>query len=215
MEVSDIPAIQAISPKKKTEFVKDLIPFTDPLLRSRLPEFDFANPPEDPMKISKILGDSVIYYEGYGLSANQIGLPYRAFSIRSNPVFVMFNPEIVDRSSTMEKMAEGCLSLPGIVGKVKRNQIIRVRFAMPNGDVQTMKFVGITARVIQHELDHLNGIFFTDYLTRLELEMALKKAKSRGHKYGFHQLGAKRVTEEPTKAEEIRGFNPFIFPDEG
>ena len=89
----------------------------------------------------------------------------------------MFNPKIVDMSNETDYMVEGCLSFPGLLVKVKRARKIKVRFTFPNSQIVTKKFEGLSSRVIQHEIDHLNGITFKDRATRYHLEKALKKTR--------------------------------------
>lgn len=211
---STLPATKEEAKRKKPESVVDLVKFDHPLIRTAAPEFDFHNPPCDPIELARKVADNMLWYDGLGLSANQIGLPYRVFSMKTNPVLVCFNPEIVDQSSKLEKADEGCLTFPGITGKVKRYVAIRVRYQEPNGEFQTRTLNGLTARIFQHELDHMNGMLFTDHMTRLELELQIKKAKKRGYTYALHNFGGKPTVVEmprintPPPTEE---FNPWIF----
>jgi peptide deformylase len=120
-------------------------------------------------------------WNGLGLAANQVGVPYRVFAMRGQPQnFVCFNPRIVLPSSEQIILDEGCLSFPGLVVKVKRPRHIRVRFDTPNGDTRTETFIGMSARVFQHELDHLNGLLYFNKANRYHKEIALKKWK-KGH----------------------------------
>ena len=80
------------------------------------------------------------------------------------------------------------MTYPGLIVKVKRPRIIRVRYASPTGEITTEKYQDMTARIIQHELDHLNGITLGNRVSRLHLEMAIKKAKKRGHNYRIGDL---------------------------
>jgi len=164
---------------------QELVPPSDKILRANLEPFNFQNPPEDPVKIAIKIADTMIKNNGIGLAANQIGLPYRVFAMKTNPVIVCFNPRIVDRSTTQSTLDEGCLTFPGLMVKVKRADMIKVRYAEPNGQMKTTKFAGLTAHIFQHELDHLNGIFMTDHVGRAALELAIKKAKKLGHKYSM------------------------------
>ena len=165
--------------------VLPLVSHTDPIIRQTLEKFDFSRPPIDPIELAYTLADTMLAKNGEGLAANQIGLPYRAFAIRANPVIVCFNPLIVDLATSVSTKEEGCLTFPGIFTNVTRYDGIKVRYAEPNGQIVTKKFMGMTAQVYQHELDHLNGVIFTDYASRLVLEMAMKKAKKRGFSYKF------------------------------
>lgn len=122
--------------------------------------FDFNNPIQDPLELSRDLADTMIANKGLGLAAPQIGLHTRVLTISSNPVIVMFNPMVVDLSEKSVTLEEGCLSFPGIIVPVNRAENIRVRYRQPNGETVTEKYSGMTARTIQHEIDHLNGILF-------------------------------------------------------
>jgi peptide deformylase len=113
---------------------------------------------------------------GIGLAANQVGIPYRVFAMRGQPEnFVCFNPRIVQYSNETIVLEEGCLTYPGLIVKIKRPQHIRCRFQTPNGDTLTKQFTGMTARVFQHELDHLNGKIFYNQANRVHRDQALKK----------------------------------------
>ena len=137
--------------------------------------FDFNNPPFDPeefaVEIVKLMRDN----EGIGLAANQLGVPYRIFALRSDPNKVLFNPRIVMYSDEEEYMEEGCLSFPGVVCKIKRPKNIRIRYMQANQETKTDMFSGLTSRICQHEMDHLDGIIFYNRATRYHREQALKK----------------------------------------
>jgi peptide deformylase len=152
---------------------------TNQILFDEMLKFDFSNPPINPDELAKQLAESLIETTGVGLSANQIGLPYRAFALKSNPIYVMFNPIIVHSSEDEEYMEEGCLSFPNLIINIKRPKKIRVRFTQPNGKTTTEAFEGLTARVIQHEVDHLNGITFKQRATKYHLDKGLRKMKKR------------------------------------
>lgn len=132
----------------------------DPMIFQGTEIFDFSNPPIDPVELAYILGDEMIKENGLGIAAPQLGLPYRAFAIKSNPVIVCFNPRIVYYSEQVSTLEEGCLSYPGLAIKITRPQEIRVRYEEPNGGTVTKEFGGMTARCFQHEMDHLDGISF-------------------------------------------------------
>ena len=74
-------------------------------------------------------------------------------------------------------LEEGCLSFPGLIVKVKRPQHIRVRFQTPNGDTITKQFTGMSARVFQHEIDHLNGVLYFNRANRYHRDVAMLKWK--------------------------------------
>lgn len=159
------------------EKVRELVPKTDPILKEKIPKFDFSNPPIDPVELAHILTQTMLQKNGLGLSAPQIGLPYRAFVIRSNPIICCFNPFIVDRTSDMVYLDEGCLTFPNLFVKIKRPSAIKIRYTEPNGNVVTNKYTGMTSRAIQHECDHLEGILFTTRANSYHLEQSRKKLK--------------------------------------
>lgn len=140
--------------------------------------FDFKNPPTDPVQLAIDLTETMIQNNGLGLAANQIGLPYRVFAINAKPVYVCFNPRIIDETHTnIVLMDEGCLSFPNLFLQIKRTRTIKVRFVVPNGDVITRKFDGMTSRIFQHELDHLDGIVYTTLVSNYHLERGMNKKK--------------------------------------
>jgi peptide deformylase len=163
--------------------IRPLQLFYSESLRKPCIKFDFKNPPEDPIELAHDLAQSMIQYNGIGLAANQVGLPYRVFALKTQPIIVAFNPIIVDTSTEIVMMEEACLSWPGIVFNIKRPKSIRMRYTEPNGNVETKKFTGITARTVQHEIDHLDGHIFAPNLSRAAIELAIKKAKKRGANY--------------------------------
>ena len=98
------------------------------------------------------------------------------FRSRGSPEnFVCFNPKIIHPSEKTITLEEGCLTFPGLTVKIKRPQHVRVRFTTPNGEIITKQFTGMTARIFQHELDHLNGITFNKRAKPMALKMGEKK----------------------------------------
>ena len=116
---------------------------------------------------------------GIGLAAPQVGLMTRMF-VMGNPdqidlVIPVFNPKIVDVEEEEVFIEEGCLSSPGLFIKIKRPQVIRVRYTNFLGITDTMQFSGMTARIFQHEIDHLDGVLYTSKANYLNLEIAKKQ----------------------------------------
>ena len=159
--------------------ILELAKATDPILRTPAQKFDFANPPLDPIELSHNLAQTMVNKIGVGLAANQVGLPWSVFVMGcgGGEVYCCYNPRIVNMSTERVEMEEGCLSFPGLHLKIKRPIAIRVRYQQPNGEVVTKDFSGLTSRIFQHEYDHLQGKVFTEYMTRLELDIAKRKAK--------------------------------------
>lgn len=131
----------------------------------------------DEADLARDLAETMIANKGLGLSANQVGIPYRVCCITGNPIRVMFNPKIVSQSDEQVVMEEGCLSFPGLFIKVKRPATVRVRYTQANGQTITEEFAGLTARVVLHEIDHLDGITFIQRANKFHLEQAKKKRK--------------------------------------
>ena len=144
--------------------VLPVLPAQDPLLRriaSRIRRVDKS--------LQCLLDDmveSMDAAQGLGLSGPQVGKPLRLIVARVDNVLLQIaHPEIV-RSKGEEIGDEGCLSLPGYYGSVSRASQITIQGLDRNGKHFRRKFVGLLARVIQHEIDHLNGILFTDKLVK-------------------------------------------------
>ena len=156
----------------------NLVKHDDRILTTPCAVFDFSNPPFDPIEFSQELVKHMYEWNGVGLAANQVGVPYRIFAMRGQPEnFVCFNPRVVQPSEMQVVLEEGCLTYPGLYVKIKRPQHIRVRFQTPNGDTLTKQFTGMTARIFQHELDHLDGIVFYNKANRFHRDQAMKKWK--------------------------------------
>ena len=156
-----------------------LVDFYDPILRQPTIPFDFeGRPGKEAMFIAMSLVETMEKYKGLGLSANQIGLRDRVCVINmGTEAWTMFNPTIVNSSLTPAEFSEGCLSYPGLFLKVHRSNSITVRFQALNGAFVEQEFSGLTAVCVQHELDHLDGLVYTDRVSRIKLEQAKKKVK--------------------------------------
>jgi len=173
--------------------VLDLVDSYDPILTSISKDFNFEEPQIDPVQLALDLVATMRYYKGIGIAGNQVGIPYRVFAMESEPARVCFNPKIVNTSGDEILLEEGCLSYPGLVVKVKRPQHARIRFTGPNGEVFTEQFTGMTARVIQHEMDHLDGILFFDRANRYHREQGMKKWKE----YKKHLASSMKFVDSP------------------
>lgn len=109
---------------------------------------------------------------GVGIAAPQLG--YNDCIIIVNDV-VMINPTITAKSDETFKSEEGCLSLPNIKGKVNRSWEVTVEYENEDGECETEQFTGLDSAIVQHEIDHLNGVLFTDHLTGGQLKRAEKR----------------------------------------
>jgi peptide deformylase len=133
---------------------------------------------------------------GIGLAANQVGLNKRVFVIDVSPVegyekfrpMTLINPKIVSKSDEMVSFEEGCLSIPDLKYEVVRPKSVEVSFFDINMKEHKIETSNLVARVIQHELDHLNGILFIDYLneeTKRRIKKHLNKIKNRKLEVGY------------------------------
>ena len=201
-----------------------LIEEASKVLRTPPPEFDFENPPEPPEEIAKNMAEAMDKFGGLGLSANQVGLPYRMFVMRTmhegdteSKVVPYFNPELTRVSQETELMKEGCLSFPDIFLMIKRSKTIEFKYQDVEGKEHTAVLEGLGARCVQHEIDHLNGILFLQRASKLKLERAMKarpKQKKRRLEYERRLALAKyfqelRTTdaEESNDGEDMSGDN--------
>ena len=106
---------------------------------------------------------------GVGLAAPQLGTPLRVIVIGmpEQEDIVLINPEVVRRSG--ERLVdEGCLSVPGYIGEIKRAEIVRVKGRDQNGKEVRIKANELLAQVLEHEIDHLNGVLYIDYLESMD-----------------------------------------------
>lgn len=158
-----------------------LVPEDDPILKQPCQPFDFSNPPMDPKELFEELKLAMIANMGVGLSANQVGLPYKVFVFGDptdpDKIQAVFNPKVVETSNDDALIEEGCLSYPGLFIKVKRPSTVRARYADVNGEVNTFVYDGIPARIFLHEYDHMEGITFKEVATPLRLAMGMKQKR--------------------------------------
>lgn len=157
----------------------DIIILPDPLLRTV----------SKPVKtvdgtIRRLLDDMLeTMYDapGIGLAAVQIGIPQRLVVIdiskedeEKHPLFLV-NPEITWSSEEESDYEEGCLSIPEFFDMVTRPKEIKLRYLDRQGEAQAMHCSGVLATCVQHEIDHLNGVLFIDYITKLKRDRVVKK----------------------------------------
>jgi peptide deformylase len=129
---------------------------------------------------------------GIGLSANQVGIKKRAFvmdkinlneDVNKRDPLVCFNPVVVEELGGEQPGREGCLSYPGLSLQIKRSYTINVRYEDETGKEQSAQLNGINARCFLHELDHLNGIRFTEKVDNKILSWEREKARKLVKKY--------------------------------
>jgi peptide deformylase len=149
--------------------------YGDPALRSRarpVEVFDAALA-DEVRRMARLMDDAL----GIGLAATQLGVMHRVLVYRVDteaPLGVLVNPELEYKSDEVETMEEGCLSLPGVGVEVERSTEVRVRAQDETGAPITVEASGLEARVIQHEIDHLDGVLILDRTTREQRKQAMR-----------------------------------------
>jgi peptide deformylase len=149
--------------------------FGDPVLKTKarpVERFDDALRDE-----VRRMGELMIDALGVGLAANQVGVLHRVLVYRVHhqaPVAALINPEIEWVGKEEEILEEGCLSLPAVHVDVERPVYIRVKAQDENGDSITVEASGLEARVIQHEMDHLDGVLVLDRISRPQRKEAMR-----------------------------------------
>lgn len=151
----------------------------DPILRKKSTSLEQVDD-----SLRKLLDDmleTMYSAPGIGLAAVQIGILKRLIVIdtskeknKKEPLFLI-NPEIIYKSKTTSIYEEGCLSLPGHFAEIERPAECHVKFIDYNGKKKEIKADGLLSTCIQHEVDHLNGILFIDYLSKLKKDIIVKK----------------------------------------
>lgn len=157
--------------------IYDLVREDHPILRQKMSRFDFTNPPINPAELVNNLIETMVENKGLGLSANQVGLPYRCFVLFSHEPIGVFNPTVVDTTTEQVLLDEGCLSFKHLVLKIKRPKSVKVRYQTYTGEFVTETYTGMTARCFMHELDHLNGIDYTLRASKIHLDRAQRQRK--------------------------------------
>lgn len=158
--------------------VLSICKYGDDVLRRRAEEVTEI---DDPLaKLIDDMVDTMYAAPGVGLAANQVGVSRRLLVIdlsvgkRPGEVHVMINPEIVESDGEITE-EEGCLSIPDFVEIVSRPEKVRVRYKDRNLEEREMWGEGLMARAICHEIDHLDGTLFIDYLRGFKKDRILKK----------------------------------------
>ncbi|MGH7468491.1 MAG: peptide deformylase [Longimicrobiales bacterium] len=149
----------------------------DPILRARAAEVTVVTP-----ELRQLIDDmfeTMYTEEGVGLAAPQVGVPQRIIVIDPHengvPGFALINPVILESSRQVERGEEGCLSIPGIKDIVERSFSVVAEGQLVDGTMRRLEADGLLARILQHEVDHLNGVLFIDRLSPLKRKLVLAK----------------------------------------
>ncbi|MGH3771913.1 MAG: peptide deformylase [Pseudonocardiaceae bacterium] len=154
----------------------DVVTIGDPRLKAETRAVDHV---DDATEILARMVSRLRELNGAGLAAPQIGASVRVIVVEvrktdvfpdrpTSPLLQMINPVIVEKSGTTETGWEGCFSVPGFMGLVPRAETVTVEYTTAEGTDVTERYSGYVARVIQHEIDHLNGVEFIDRMTSME-----------------------------------------------
>ena len=160
-----------------------LIIHPNEILNKKLPEFDFNNPIMDPKELEEQMVILMAESNGLGLAASQVGVASRVFVMNPQQLngvytpFALFNPEIIAVDTEEELSEEGCLSFPDLFIKIKRSTHVVAEFFDRDNNKCIIRFDGIDARCFLHELDHLNGVCFIEKVSKLKIDLALKKQR--------------------------------------
>lgn len=152
--------------------------YGDPVLRTEarpVDRFDQALR-DEVARMGVLMNDAM----GIGLAATQVGVPHRVLVYRvehDSPVNALVNPEILWSSKDSEVMEEGCLSLPTVHVDVDRPIHVRVKACDERGDEILIEASGLEARVIQHEIDHLDGVLILDHAPRDQRKEAMRSLR--------------------------------------
>ena len=159
--------------------IRKILTEPDPVLRQKSQP---VNKVDD--TIRKLMDDmleTMYQAPGIGLAAIQVGVPKRIIVLdiskdpeKKEPMYFV-NPEIISTSKKDATYEEGCLSVPGQFAEIDRPDSCIIKYLDYNGKTNEMDAEGLVATCIQHEIDHLNGILFIDYLSKLKKDMIIKK----------------------------------------
>jgi len=156
-----------------------LVDSYDPILKSKPTPFDFNQHGARTLATFHAISllETMSKNHGVGLAANQVGLDVRMFVMGSEGVgYAFFNPEIVEVAG-QTTFEEGCLSFPGLFIPVKRPELVKIKYLDMYGEEKTQEFSGLSARIVLHEYDHMEGIVYTTKVSPLILERCKRKVK--------------------------------------
>ena len=159
--------------------LREILTEPNAILREKSLNVDMVD--KDLQKLMDDMLETMYAAPGIGLAAIQIGIPKRVIILdidqkegQKNPLFFV-NPEIIEKSENSSTYEEGCLSVPGQFAEITRPEKCFVKYLDYYGQKKEIKAEGMLATCIQHEMDHLEGILFIDYLSKLKRTMIVKK----------------------------------------
>lgn len=135
--------------------------------------------------IARDLGKTMLENRGVGIAEPQVGTMLPIIAMRADTpegYLILVNPKITWKSEETCLLDEGCLSFPGLFFKVRRPKEVRVRWQDLKGNVRAERFGGLTARIVQHEVDHLDVVCYTKHASDLKIKMARRKLEKLSRK---------------------------------
>lgn len=149
----------------------------DPVLRSKAAEIDAVD--DDLRALARDMIDTMYDEDGVGLAGPQVGVSRRIIVVdpreEGSQAMALVNPRILTVDEETDRLEEGCLSIPGLRELVDRSVRVTVEALDLDGEPLTIEAEGLLARILQHEIDHLDGILFLDRVSPLKRKMLLKK----------------------------------------
>ena len=159
--------------------LRNIVIEPDPILRKKSENLEKVD--DELKKLLDEMLETMYAAPGIGLAAVQIGILKRLIVIdiskdkeKKNPLFLI-NPKIISKSESTSIYEEGCLSLPGHFAEIERPAECKVKYLDYNGKEKEIRAKGLLSTCIQHEIDHLDGVLFIDYLSKLKKDMIVKK----------------------------------------
>jgi peptide deformylase len=148
--------------------------YGDPVLRKKAAPVERVD--EETTRTCQTMIEAMLRAKGMGIAAPQIGVSKRIIVLDTDgELHILVNPELVELSLEKEEVQEGCLSVPGVEALVPRHVKASLRGTTLEGEPALIRGEGILARAMQHEIDHLNGVLFVDYLSAARRKSLLKE----------------------------------------
>lgn len=161
-----------------------LVNQNDPILITALPDFDFGDPTLDCIEIASRLVETARFHRSFGIAANQCGLLHKVFVAGNEDQYVaFFNPVIISESSEERLMEESDLSNMGLLLHIKRPKSISIQYQDYNGETKLLQLDGITSRIVQQNIDRLNGIDFKSKVSQFSLDRKQKSLTKKVKKF--------------------------------
>jgi peptide deformylase len=174
-ELDEVPQLDPETAARRSAAMSFIRKWGDPVLKSSATPVDRFDEKlqQQVQRMAGIMRDAI----GVGLAAPQLGISQRLLVYRIGsdaPLIALVNPELEWRSDDVETLEEGCLSIPSVAVDVERPVHVRVRARDERGDERLVEASGLEARVIQHEMDHLDGVLMLDRASREDRKEALR-----------------------------------------